>query len=102
MYLRRETPSRFVQVVCVMYTHCKNLDSIKSDCSLTGKLQKKHEHQDDQKWMEHGFLEDISESELGVRRHVLQNLRVQGDQGVEVILVQGQQVLGGHGYKTNI
>ena len=52
--------------------------------------------------MEHGFLEDISESELGVRGHVLQNLRVQGDQGVEVILVQGQQVLGGHGYKTNI
>ena len=81
---------------------CKNLDSIKSDCSLTGKLQKKHEHQDDQKWMEHGFLEDISESELGVRMHILQNLRVQGDQGVEVILVQRQQVLGGHGYKTNI
>ena len=66
---------------------------IKSDGSLSGELQEKHEHQDDEEGMEDRFLEDVSEPEPVIGDLGIGHLGVERHQGVEVVLMEREQIL---------
>ena len=66
---------------------------IKSDGSLSGELQEKHEHQDDEEGMEDRLLEDVSEPEPVIGDLGLGHLGVECHQGVEVVLMEREQIL---------
>ena len=60
---------------------------------MTRELEKKHEHQDDEKGMKDRFLENVPEPEPVVGDLGLRHLGVQRHEGVEVILVEREQFL---------
>lgn len=60
---------------------------------MSRELQEKHEHQDDEEGMEDRLLEDVLEPEPVVGDLRLGHLGVERHQGVEVVLVEREQIL---------
>ena len=60
---------------------------------MPGELEEEHEDEDDKERMEDRLLENISELKLLIAQH-FRHFFVQSHEGVEVVLVESEDVLG--------